>query len=79
MVYDQMMRFHLVAAQAISHPLRENLRLVSVMLLAAPRATLHVSATSGHDGALFLLSRNNLRWLTETNILQSGVNFILAN
>jgi len=35
-VYDQLVRFHLVAAQTISHPLPENLRLISVMLLAAP-------------------------------------------
>ena len=35
-VYDQVVRFHLVARQIISHPLRENLRLISVMLLAAP-------------------------------------------
>ena len=35
-VYDQVVRFHLAAIQTMSHPLRENLRLIDVMLLAAP-------------------------------------------
>ena len=35
-VYDQVVRFHLVARQTISHPLHENLRLIDATLLAAP-------------------------------------------
>ncbi len=35
-VYDQVVRFHLVARQTMSHPLRENFQLIGVMLLAAP-------------------------------------------
>jgi hypothetical protein len=35
-VYDQVVRFHLAAAQTMSHPLRENLRLIDVMLFSAP-------------------------------------------
>ena len=35
-VYDQVVRFHFVAREASSHPLRENLQLIRLVLLAAP-------------------------------------------
>ena len=35
-VYDQVVRFHLAAVQTMSHPLRDNLRLIDVMLLTGP-------------------------------------------
>jgi hypothetical protein len=35
-VYDQVVRFHLAAVQTMSRPLRDNLRLIDLMLLAGP-------------------------------------------
>ena len=35
-VYDQAVRFHFAAAQTVNYPLRENLRLIGMTLLAAP-------------------------------------------
>ena len=43
-VYHQAVRFHLAAARTMSHPLRDNLRLIDGMLLAGPSIYIAVLA-----------------------------------